>query len=83
MMDGWNMSGWNWGWMVVMMTIATLLVTLLAVTLMRNASQGPRSLPEEDPAHILALRLARGDIDEEEFQRRQTLLRTGHGSTNP
>ncbi len=83
MMDGWDMNGWGWGWMVVMMTIAVLLVTLLAVTLMRNTAQGPHRLPEEDPAQILALRLARGDIDEEEYQRRQTLLRTGHGSSNP
>ena len=81
-MDGWDMNGWGWGWMVVMMTIAVLLVTLLAVTLMRSTSQGSHSVPEKDPAQVLALRLARGEIDEEEYQRRMTLLRPEHGSSN-
>jgi len=83
MMDGWDMNGWGWGWMVVMMTIAILLVTLLAVTLMRSDSRGPGGATEEDPAQVLALRLARGEIDEEEYQRRRTLLQPGNGSAHP
>ena len=80
-MNGWDMNGWGWGWMVVMMTIGTLLVALLVITMIRGTTPGPQSSREEDPANVLALRLARGEINEEEYQRRKELLQSRHTSS--
>lgn len=81
MMYGWDMTGWGWVWMVTVMTTGILLVALLAVALVRSDSRGTQGIGQEDPENVLALRLARGEIDEEEYQRRKTILRPDLGSS--
>lgn len=40
-----------------------------------GAGRGPGALSDEDPLRILAQRYARGEIDEEEFERRRKVLK--------
>jgi putative membrane protein len=79
----WNGMG---GWGYVFMTVNSLLFWGLVVTgivaLVRHfggsrpTSSGPAAA---DPERILAERYARGEIDDEEYQRRlETLRRGGH-----
>lgn len=74
------MNGWGWGWMTLMMVIGVLLVALLVVTLLRGSAPGPRSDDRPDAEQILAQRLARGEIDEDEYRRRRGALRSPIGS---
>jgi putative membrane protein len=77
-MWGW-MSGWSWFGMAVMLATLLVLVVVAAVVLVRLL--GPRDEPGagDRPAgrsamEILQERFARGEIDEEEFQRRRAAL---------
>ncbi len=72
MMDGWDMTGW--GWMSLMVIIPVLIVALLALVVLRGpGSRAGRS--EEDPAlAALRRRFAAGEIDEDEFNRRRAAL---------
>jgi putative membrane protein len=74
MMDGWDMNGWGWGWMTIMMVIGVLLVFLLVRTFFRESALGPRSEDRLTADQILAQRLARGEIDEADYQRRLAAL---------
>jgi putative membrane protein len=69
--------------MSLMMGVGILLVVLLVLILVRGPAPGLRSDDRDDPARILAQRLARGEIDEEEFRRRRGLLRSADGSPAP
>ncbi len=74
MMNGWNMTGWGWGWMSVWTLVGIVVIALVVWSVTREAgSRPPRA--EEDPAlALLRRRLAAGEIDEEEFTRRQAAL---------
>ena len=82
------MWGYGWGWgswlgMGVVMILFWALVIAAIVALVgylrgsrddsRSTSTGDRERPEE----LLAERFARGEIDEQEYQRRRELLRGG------
>ena len=79
MWGGWGMGGWIlMGAVMVLLSAALITAVVLAVRYLadsnaqRNrADSGAQSWPE----NALAQRLARGDIDEDEFRRRMTLLR--------
>lgn len=83
--SGWDMhGGLGWGGWVLMVIAVLLLVALVVavvIALLRMASTGPqpgaggarRSRAEE----VLDERFARGEIDEEEYQRRRAVLRPG------
>jgi len=74
MMDGWNMNGWGWVWMSLMMGIAVLIAALLALAVLRGAGSRTGRM-EEDPAlEALRRRFAAGEIDEDEFNRRRAAL---------
>ena len=76
MMNGYAMSGWGW----LLMTLGLLrfwaLVAVLALALLRHPGQ-PDQQPQPGAEEIMASRLARGEIDAEEYrQRLQTLQET-------
>ena len=80
MMYGWGGHGWGVGMWIVMavaMVIFWAIVVVGIVALVRyvgHAHDAP--VPEKtDPEEILRTRLARGDIDEEEFRKRMAVLR--------
>jgi putative membrane protein len=82
MMNGYAMSGWGW----LLMTLGLLgfwaLVAVVAVALLRRPGQSdqqrqPDQQPQPGAEEILAQRLARGEIDADEYrQRLQTLQET-------
>lgn len=77
MMDGWNMTGWGWGWMSLVTVVGIVVIVYVVWTMTRES--GSRSVRvEEDPAlAVLRRRLALGEIDEDEFNRRQAALDRG------
>ena len=75
----WNMFdgfGFMWGGMWLMM-LFPLIVTVLVIVLIVKLVQGKKpTIVEEDlPTRILRERLAKGEIDEEEFKRKMELLK--------
>jgi putative membrane protein len=82
MMNGYTMSGWGWLLMTLGMLGFWALVAVLALALLRRPSPPDQQPPPDQPPRpgaeeILAERLARGELDPEEYrQRLQTLQET-------
>jgi putative membrane protein len=82
MMNGYAMSGWGWLLITLGMLGFWALVAVAAVALLRRPDQSdqqrqPDQQPQPDAEEILAQRLARGELDPEEYrQRLQTLQET-------
>lgn len=80
MWDGWGPSGWaGWLFMSVMMIVFWGGLIALVVWAVRSFA-GPtgverRRQPPSDALGILEQRFARGEIDQEEFERRRAVLR--------
>jgi putative membrane protein len=87
-MMGWNNAGWGagqWVAMSLMMLIFWVAVIGLGVWLVRSTRRTPRTpgsaisdraTATDGAQRLLAERFARGEIDETEFTRSRTLLRT-------
>jgi putative membrane protein len=86
MMNGYTMSGWGWLLMTMGMLGFWALVAVLAFALLRRPGQPhqqppPDQQPRPGAEEILAERLARGELDPEEYrQRLQTLQETTNGA---
>jgi putative membrane protein len=65
--------------MALMMVVGVLLVVLVVFALLRGAAPGPRSEERLTAEEILAQRLARGEIDEADYQRRRRALQSKDG----
>lgn len=71
----WASGGWSWwGWCIgaAVMLLFWALVAWIAVNLFRSNNNAP---PSRSPEDILAERYARGEIDQDEYQRRRDTLR--------
>ena len=88
---GGHMSGWGWFGMTIGMIAFWALLIGLAMLVYRGLTSGDTSNAAKDessgrtsadPRQILAERYARGEIDEDEYQRRLTTL-TGAGTGTP
>jgi putative membrane protein len=82
MMNGYAMSGWGWLLMTLGMLGFWALVAVLALALLRRGGP-PHQQPQPDqqprlnPEEVLAERLARGEIDPDEYcHRLQTAQET-------
>jgi putative membrane protein len=82
------MWGYGWGWgswlgmgvgMILFWALVIVAIIALAGDLRRSrdASQSTSTGGLERPEELLAERFARGEIDEQEYQRRRELLREG------
>jgi putative membrane protein len=74
MMMWWSNGGWSWwGWYigVAVMLVFWALVTWIVVTLVRSNNNVLQSRTPED---VPAERYARGDTDQDEYQRRRDTL---------
>ncbi|SCG43491.1 SHOCT domain-containing protein [Micromonospora coxensis] len=69
-MHGTGMAGWMWVW--PLLVVAALVV--LAVLVVRAVGAGPQPGGRRSARQILDERYARGEIDEEEYQRRRDSL---------
>lgn len=80
--NGWGGSGWGWGGLtmavlMVVLVIAVIVAIVFAVRYLAGGrtlhhQAGSAGMGAED---TLAQRFARGEIDEDEYRRRMTLLR--------
>ena len=81
MWDGtWGMGGFAWLWMILFSVFVISGIVWLALTLARSAGPGGSGTgrAEGDSAErILGDRLARGEIDAEEYRTRLAALREG------
>jgi putative membrane protein len=79
----WNGGGWGWGWIVTAVAlIALFALVITAIVVAAHYLTGPtrhgglggpqQTRGAED---TLAVRFARGEIDEDEYRRRMTALR--------
>ena len=84
MYDGWWGDGWGWGgWLLmsvvmVLFWVAVITAIVLAIRYLvgsGGARGGPPRYEPPRPEDMLAGRFARGEIDEDEYRRRITLLR--------
>lgn len=78
-MYGWQYQGSGPGWFLVMAVVMIVFWTVLigGVVLAVKHFSGPRHAQmaaSTSPIEVLRLRLARGEIDDEEFSRRRALL---------
>jgi putative membrane protein len=77
-----DLTGWGWVAMTISMIGFWVLLIALAVLLVRGLNRPADSSPGQRPApeQLLAERFARGEIDEEQYQRSMaTLTSSGHG----
>ena len=74
MMDGWNMTGWGWTWMIIVTSLGFLVIAVVARALTRDAGVPPARSAEDSALEVLRHRFASGEIDEEEFTRRRATL---------
>jgi putative membrane protein len=65
-------SGWGWFWMSVAMVAFWALVAWVVVTIARQA--GGAGQRNSDARALLDERLARGEMEEEEYRRRRDLI---------
>jgi putative membrane protein len=74
------MSGWGMGWGAGLLALfAVLAVVAIVVAVVVAATRtvgdgGPPRGPDEDALRLLDARFARGEIDEEDYLRRRSLL---------
>lgn len=78
----WN-DGMGWtGWLVMSLTAIAFwaVVVVAVVALFRGTRSDPKQVRDEndDPRRILDQRFARGEIDTDEYQARQIVLRSAH-----
>jgi putative membrane protein len=72
-----DLSGWGWVVMTISMVLFWGLLIAGGVLLYRGLNQPGTGAPagyRPSPEHLLAERFARGEIDEEEYQRRLATL---------
>jgi len=88
MHGNWNYDthdGFGWGWipMVIMMLLVWGSLIWLGVALLRRTgshvpASGPAGPPAPSPQQILAARLARGEIEPDDYRARLETLTSGH-----
>ena len=85
--DGWG--GGSWWWMAIMMIVFWGGLIWIAVTLIRRGNhtthpQSPTMLPPppQAPHEILAERLARGEIEPDDYRQRLDTLQHGQPRTD-
>ncbi|MCX4706124.1 SHOCT domain-containing protein [Streptomyces sp. NBC_01352] len=71
-------SGWDYTLMTLMMLALGAVLIAALVLLLRHPSTGTRGA-DASPERLLGERFARGEIDDDEYFRRLSVLEHGHG----
>ena len=74
MMNGWDMTGWGWGWMALWTVVALVLVAAFVAALVRASSPPSSGRADDSALAVLRRRFAAGEIDEAEYQQRRARL---------
>lgn len=80
----WNSNGPGWGWPWVLLGVLFCVAMMISMMTRHDRSRGTQQdrAPNETSAErILAERLARGEIEVEEYRRLRDALHTTRGST--
>ena len=78
MMMGWYHDGVGWGgWIIMTLAMVAFwaLVVFAVLALFRTQRSGDATPDHRDPRQILDERFARGEIDEDEYHARSSVLR--------
>jgi putative membrane protein len=83
-----GMTGWGYTLMTLSSLVWLALLVVAVVFLVRYLADGAQRTPtrldqNQGPERILAARYARGEIDEEEYRRRLTTLRSVGSDSSP
>jgi uncharacterized membrane protein len=74
MMNGWGATGPDWAWMSMLTSfVGTFFLVTIALIGQRASKLTPQRC-QEAPRQVLAMRLARGEINEAEYQRLRSAL---------
>ncbi|WP_433611963.1 SHOCT domain-containing protein [Prescottella agglutinans] len=75
-----GMNGWGYALMVFAMIAFWVLIVLAVIAVIRALTRTlpPPQLHADTPEQLLGQRLARGEIDEDEYQRKLDLLQGRH-----
>lgn len=74
MMNGWDMTGWGWGWMTIWSLPIIVLIGVLIAAALRSGPDRRSSSARDSAEAVLRRRYATGEIDESEFNRRRAVL---------
>jgi putative membrane protein len=76
MMDGYDMNGWGWLGLLIVVVLTAAIIGLVVWAI---AARGPGSPPRREPSarEQLDARLAQGEIDTQEYRERLEAL-SGH-----
>lgn len=82
-MPGWDYNDWGMhggaGWFVTLLMIITMILfwgSLITVAVLLLRRVAPHGTNQDTASRILDERFARGEIDEDEYHRRQQALRS-------
>ncbi|MCX5336671.1 SHOCT domain-containing protein [Streptomyces sp. NBC_00140] len=73
--NGHDMNGWGWFAMSIGTILLWAALITVAVLLFRTLSRTPEPTHPVSAERLLAERFARGEIDEEEYRRRMSVMR--------
>lgn len=76
MMDGWNVNGWDFVWMSLMMLVFWGGLAAIVVFLVRSGRDRDQKKDGEDAIDVLRRRYAAGEISREEFDEKRNVLET-------
>jgi putative membrane protein len=77
MMNGWNMGGAGWFWLLggILLLIGVIILIVWAVSTLSRTGRTPTQDPSRStPSEILRERFARGEITEQEFEQARKIL---------
>lgn len=74
-------DGWGWGAWLAMVAANLVFWGLVFVAIAALMRGGSSDRASTDPQHVLGVRFATGEIDEEEYRRRLDALRAARGAS--
>jgi putative membrane protein len=74
MFPGWGMAGWMMTGGFVLLVVVAVVAVVAVLAVRRGITPGVEEPTSTSPKELLAERLARGEIDEDEYLQRMSVL---------